>query len=272
MKCPRCGALNPEHAEWCSQCYLDLRPPEPVTTAPTTPLPEPPTAPVADLVDVSRGPSAPDASSPAIAADIATDITTDAEAQPLASTGGRYRQVGDDIEWICPTCESWNPVGLPACSVCATPFGIAVGSVDAVAPKPTINSSVALVASAVMPGAGHFLAGRRAAGILRAVTFLLWLAGGTVLLRAALASDQPILPALPLLLGALIVWLTSAYDAVMIVEDRGVEVMQPRAFFWLVIGVVGTLMLSFTVSISRLSPSTDPPGAPGVDMPVTDPP
>ena len=155
-----------------------------------------------------------------------------------------------------------------ACTVCATPCGVAVGD-EVVAEAPVVNSSLALVASALLPGAGHFLLGRRGAGIVRALTFALWVSGGAVLLRGALGSDQPILPAVPLLIGALVVWGTSAYDAVVIAEDRGSEVLSPRTFFWLVIAVVGTLMLSFVVSLSRLQPGSGSPTGGDVEVQVT---
>lgn len=90
MTCPHCGARNTETAPWCTQCLAPLRD----TAARPDPAPETP-APT------------PEATAP-------PDRPT-----PPATAGGRaFRSVDGQVQWRCPTCDSWHPLEVVTCSVC----------------------------------------------------------------------------------------------------------------------------------------------------------
>lgn len=217
--CPRCGARNPDSADWCTQCYADLRPP---------------------------------AETPATEHAVAEPAPGTPTAAPTGASGGdRFRRVGEEVEWRCVVCRTWNPVGVTTCPVCGTPFGRTLGISDEPEPLRDVDEGTALIASAILPGAGHIMLGRTAMGVVRAVTYLLWAVGGWILLRGAAGTEGSVLPAVPLLLGAFVLWVTSCWDAVMLAGERGPEVLTPRMFFWLVVGVVGLLIMSVVPAIMQ---------------------
>ncbi len=168
----------------------------------------------------------------------------------MVAGGGRFRRIGDELEWRCGVCEHWNPVGSNHCSVCGTPFGRTLG-VESETPVRYVDQATLVVVSAVLPGVGHVLLGRTVMGVVRALTFLAWLIGGWLLARSAAAAGQSILPAVPLFLGALAVWASSIYDALAASTGRQ-ELLTPRAFFWLVVVVVGLLVIGFVPSLLRI--------------------
>ncbi|MBW3576512.1 MAG: hypothetical protein KY462_01990 [Actinobacteria bacterium] len=170
----------------------------------------------------------------------------------MRAGGGRFRKIDDELEWRCAVCEAWNPVGLTACNVCGSPFGRTLGEPGDARELRPIEPWAAAAASAVLPGAGHGLLGRRGTATVRAVTYLLWLLGGLLLVRSAAAAGQTVLPAVPLLGGALALLVTSVHDAYMLAGGRSDELLTPRVFFWLVIAVSGGLMVSFIPAALRL--------------------
>jgi hypothetical protein len=106
MRCPRCGALTGESAQWCTQCYADLRPP-----APEPPAPEP-----------GPGPE-PAPGSPASAPEPASGPADDPLPAPAARA--RHRVAGDDTPdpgWPCPRCGTVNDLAAGACSACGSGF------------------------------------------------------------------------------------------------------------------------------------------------------
>lgn len=106
--------------------------------------------------------------------------------------------------------------------------------------------------SAILPGLAHLLMGRAATAFARAVLYLVWLIGGAALLRAALSSDQPVLPALPLLAGALVVWVATLSDSLVVARGFGTELLRPRVFLWLVVAVLGSVMAAFVAATLQL--------------------
>jgi ribosomal protein L40E len=83
--CSNCGALVSADADWCGQCFFDLRPP---------PVPPPP-------------PEAP-AETPGAPA-----------AAPAATATAADRS---DAFWPCSVCGARNPIALEVCATCGTPF------------------------------------------------------------------------------------------------------------------------------------------------------
>jgi ribosomal protein L40E len=93
-RCPQCGALTGEGAEWCTQCYADLRPPVPGPAE--VPVRDPADVPVRDPAEVP-GPAVP----------------------------ARHRVSGADDPppgWPCPRCGTVNDLAAAACSSCGSGF------------------------------------------------------------------------------------------------------------------------------------------------------
>lgn len=197
------------------------------------------------------------------------DAPTTAVAEPAARTAGtgastpalsppaagadRFRRREGQLEWRCAVCDQWNPLEAAACGVCGASFGRSLSAEEERPPLRAVSQSTALFVSAILPGAGHVLLGRTWGGVVRAATYLLWLVGGWVLVKAAVSAGQTVLPSVPLLLGALVLLVLSTYDAVMLAGGGQREVLTPRLFLWLVVVVVGALILSFVPSFARLT-------------------
>jgi hypothetical protein len=211
VRCPACGASNPERADWCTQCFGVLR--EPPAPAPT------------------RGPAA------AAAAD--GEQRTD-----TPGSGARdVRSVDGEVEWRCTRCDGWNPLGVGRCRTCDAPrhgFG------DLAAPPPidAADRPRLVAATALVPGLGHLLVRRTGSGLARALLGLGWLAGGLAVLRGEGAG---VLPAAPLLLGAAVIWAGSLHDVLALV-DGGRELLTPRTLLWATGGVLLALLVTLAVT------------------------
>jgi hypothetical protein len=150
------------------------------------------------------------------------------------------RTVDGEVEWRCGTCDRWSPLAADRCLACGSPR---TGFGDP-PPRPVVaddRRAGLVVASIALPGLGHLLAGRLGSGLARLVLGLSWLLGGIAIARAAAASGAAILPAVPLLLGAAIVWTGSVADAASL--DRR-ELLRPRVLTVLTGVVLGTLVLA----------------------------
>jgi hypothetical protein len=184
-----------------------------------------------------------------------TTPADDARPAPAAAAetagDGRFRSGEDGLEWACGVCASWNDLELTACATCGAPFGqvVGAGSDDLV----ERDASTVLLLSAVLPGAGHIALGRTVDGLVRAAMYLLWVAGALVLLRGAIGTPAPALPAAPLGIGALALWLLSARDAVALAEGSRDQLLTPRVFLWLVVGVIGALIAAFVPGMLRIT-------------------
>ena len=95
-RCPNCGALVSEDAEWCGQCFTDLRQPPPPPPAPPVGTQEP------------------------------AGVVTDPE------TAGRPK--GDPF-WPCSVCGAHNPIVLEVCETCGTPFAAVMRGVTKRGPR-----------------------------------------------------------------------------------------------------------------------------------------
>lgn len=222
MRCPTCGALNPAGAAWCGQCLTRFDGGE---VAGTSPTPEP---------VIPARPEGPG---------------RDAQARDV-------RTVAGEVEWRCRACDGWNPLLDPACTTCGTARG-GFGTPTAVAPT-TTSLRALLLASAVWPGAGHVLAGRRGSGTARALLWALW-AGGAWSLGPATGASRA--PSLVLASGALLLWVATLRDtAVLAGVTASTTGLTPRraavAREWLggrglallVAAVTGALLLALVVA------------------------
>jgi len=231
MRCPNCAATNPEHARWCGQCFVPLKQTEPDTEPVPTPV-----APASPVVSVPAEPAGgPSSASPPQVI------------QQLRTPGMRRR--GDEVEWECPRCGEYHSMDQLACDVCGASFADRYRPVEAEAPP--VNWQLALVLSALAPGAGHVALGRYGSGLARLLLFVVWLLGAFALLSGA--GSGAAFVAAPLLLGATVLWVTGLVDIQRLREGRPV-LLSNRAFLWLVVAVVGVSLLGLFgafVTISR---------------------
>lgn len=231
MRCDACGAANPASAAWCNQCLRSL------VDAPTRePSPTPArTAPPA---------SAREASAAGVRARHAPAAAADAALRPAV----RRRDDGA-VEWQCPTCGRASGLDDSACRACGTSLAAgfaAAGGRDATPGRPPVAPGVGLALSAVLPGAGHLASGRLGSGFARALLYAVWLPGGAALAVAPGAGSLAV--AVPLLLGALVLWAASLADVVAL-HAGGRQLADGRALLWLVVAVLALTLIGATAAV-----------------------
>ncbi|HVE97557.1 MAG TPA: zinc ribbon domain-containing protein [Mycobacteriales bacterium] len=99
-RCPQCNAAIKVDADWCGQCYADLRPPPPPQQA----------RPLVTSPGGTGQPGDPVFAPHDSAGTPASPLWTDAS--PAKPTG-----------WPCADCGTLNDFELTACVQCGTPFG-----------------------------------------------------------------------------------------------------------------------------------------------------
>jgi hypothetical protein len=243
VRCDTCGGRNSDDAAWCTQCYAPFQEAEPASD-PLIP-PSQPTAPS----DPETG-DAPQPDAPASFLQTSTDVSggaaeaapssTDPSSEPAGRTDRDIREIDGRVEWRCSTCASWVALENPVCATCGA---ARVGFGDPATPTANVTDvaeRTLLGASAVLPGAGHLLAGRVGSGITRAALFLLWAAGG---LWWILSTQDGRSPGVVLLVGAVVLWGTTLIDINAVARQRVAEPFGVRGLLWTVVGVTGLLML-----------------------------
>lgn|GEM_PF-2500152 len=183
---------------------------------------------------------------------------TDEAQAPVPATGetellgdGRFRRSAEGLEWACGLCREWNPLERTTCRVCGSGFGSQPG--DQEAATPDVQPAVLAGASVLLPGAGHLLLGRTAEGVTRLLLAVVWAAGGLALLSGALASGRPVLPALPLLLGWVVLAVACSNDAMVLGGIKGRVLLEPRVLLWLVVAVVGGTAAGALVGVLQVT-------------------
>lgn len=246
MRCDACGARNSDDAAWCTQCYASFQ-----DAAPASPASDPIAPPASDpAVGTGQPTDQPtgDASDPdtsTASARLAPGVAGAAAPGPSSSpSGGRtdrdIREIDGQVEWRCSTCTSWVALEEPVCATCGA---VRVGFGDPVTPAADggdVADQVVLGASAVLPGAGHFLLGRVGSGVTRAALFLLWAVGG---LWWIVSTQDGRSPGIVLLAGAVVLWAATLVDADAITKGQSSEPFGVRGLLWTVVGVTGLLML-----------------------------
>lgn len=210
MRCPACGARNRPDAAWCTQCY------EPTTAE----------ARRTGVAAGERGVPAADAP-PAATRDVGDGDVRDRD----------VRDRDGEVEWRCGACGTWSPLLAPTCAGCGTPrtgFGEAPPRRDV-----HVGAGAVLVASGLLPGLGHVLAGRLGTGLARALLFVLWAAGGLVLLRGTGGAAGGTV----LVLGALVVWAASLVDVTRL-DTAHPPLLGPRRLGMLVLVVTSVLLVA----------------------------
>jgi hypothetical protein len=234
MRCPHCNALNPEGADWCSQCLTRFTRPATPTgsrtgsgngsgTIPPEPLRPPPSV-------VAGGRASVDPFHDAAFIDLAERSEQPAEAE-------------QDATWRCPACGTSNALSLDRCSACGRSMFESFGPArTARATEPRSPQTAALLS--IVPGLGHFYLKRPAEGFSRLVSFLWWLA------VALMLTARPLLP-----LRAIFIVAVLALVAVSVLEahqqaidQRPPPILTPRVFLYSWLALLAILFMGFMIA------------------------
>lgn len=210
-RCSQCGAHNPEDARWCGQCLqrFESRPARPHARAPERPRATEPGDPFPSVPPVP--------------------VADGIEAGAFLTEGGQVR-------WRCPACETVNDLDDLVCRTCGTAL--------ADHGKPKIDWEDAKRKAVLLPGLGHIAAGHGPAGVARLLLAGMWLLGALALLITG--GVDALLPAVPLLGGAMALWFVSVLDLGRLSAGQA-ELISPRVLLWLVVGVFAAVLLTVWV-------------------------
>lgn len=217
MRCPQCGATNPDTATWCGQCLNRF---------------DQPSAPPQAQQDAALPPAEEETFAIPDGGDVVA-AETPAVPSPGATPAG-FRREGDEVQWQCPQCDRYNSIDAQHCEVCGTAFLDKFKSEEVEEPR---NWTAALLMTALAPGAGHIAVGRHGSGVARLVLYLGWVIGAAAV--AGFAGGRGALVITPLVLGALVLWAGSIVDVYRLQRGES-ELLGGRSLLWL---VVGTLVL-----------------------------
>jgi hypothetical protein len=198
LRCPSCGALVSEDAEWCGQCFTSLR---------TAPQPEPVPAPASLAPEPGAARSVP------------------ATAVPPASR---------EPFWPCSVCGAENAISLDACATCGTPFAHVMRTPVEHA---RVSPRDAVVRSLIFPGLGHRAVGRSFDGGARGVLFAVTFGLGVLLAFAAAGSAALVAAFVVFLVSGIVVYAMSAIEAHSLATG-GELLVPTRILMWVLVGVV----------------------------------
>lgn len=212
-RCPNCGALVGEGAEWCGQCFTDLRSPQ-SSRAQAEPRIEVP-------VGVT-GAEHPNGHQPGSreAAGGETPVSTEPS----------------DAGWPCAVCGRRNPMEVKLCLSCGTAFGQGFEQPEE---RPSITPGSAVKWSLLYPGLGHLKAGRTADAVARAIVFTWPFVTGLLFLSAHPTGRLGVIGALgaTFLVAAVLLYIAIAIDAGR-VADGDEPMISNRALLWIAAGIV----------------------------------
>jgi hypothetical protein len=218
-RCPNCGALVSEDAEWCGQCFTSLREPE---APPAVPAPA-----IAEATQVSDATPATAATSPS--------------ALPA-------REDPTGAFWPCPVCGTKNPIVLEACEVCGTPFAAVMRGET----RREVDADKAFRRSLLYPGLGHAMLGYSLDGFARGAVFTLaWLVAVLLPISGVPATPLTILSIVLAIAGAVGIYAVSAVETKRLLERRSL-IVESRFLLW---GGVGLMMV--TVGAIALSVASE---------------
>ena len=216
-RCPNCGALVSEDAEWCGQCFTNLREPPP----------------------------APPVPAPAVAE---TAPATDAAPATGAAAAIPEREEPTGAFWPCPVCGTRNPIVLEACEVCGTPFAKVMRGET----RREADPDTAFRRSLLYPGLGHAMLGYSVDGFARGAVFSLALLIAILLPLSGVPTTAITILAVVLSVAAVgAIYALSAVETKRLTEHRSL-LIESRFLLW---GGVGLMML--TVGAIALSVATE---------------
>lgn len=222
-RCPTCGALVSADAEWCGQCFSDLRP---------RPVPAVPAQPPAEVVAAPSGVAAP------------------APADDAVPPPGPDAPAAEQPFWPCTVCGEHNPIAVDVCDTCGTPFVAVMRGT----PTRNVDPAAARRRSMLFPGAGHTLLGYGTDGFARGCLFVVSLAVALFLLTGA-----PHTPAI-LFVVVVCVGLAGGVYVVSLLEidglaERGALLVPSKYLLWTLVVVmflvVGAIGLSVATTARR---------------------
>ena len=222
-RCPNCGALVAGDADWCGQCFVDLRGPREERRA-AVPAP-------AAAEPSSGGPGGTPAPE---------------QERPDGPTV-------DEAWWPCAVCGARNPIELEACARCGTPFADLMR--DAPGERRTAEPKEALAWSLIFPGLGHRAVGRPLDGLSRGVLFGMSFAMALLLGFAGVRSGPTFAVFALFLLAALVAYAGSAYEAYRIALG-GDLLIGSRPLLWVLVGLIllSVVMLALAVASTGSGP------------------
>lgn len=207
VRCPSCGASNPADSAWCGQCHQRFG------AAPTNGASVPPAA--APAVEGGHGPFG------------------------HPSIGSR----DGAVVWTCPACDGENPIEATACRRCGTSFATFFAGPRTI-PPPRSSARMAVWASAVLPGAGHWIFRAVGLAVARAVMYLWTLGLGIMLLARPPASGGALVRGVGAIftLSAAAIWLLSLLETLRLRDGDHRPLIQPRVLTWFSAGLSALLV------------------------------
>jgi hypothetical protein len=218
-RCPTCGALVSDDAEWCGQCFTSLR--EPAAA------PEPPSA--------REPPAAPEPTAPDPVA------TT-----PTVTPGEGEAPTRQAAFWPCSVCGAHNPIAFEVCETCGTPFATVMRGVD----RQRVDPKVARTRSMVFPGAGHAVLGYPIDGFARGAVFALSL-GLAIFLWVSVPRSGPMLLAVTLLVAtAAGVYALSLTETRQLSERGGGLLIPSKYLLWGCVAWMYVIVATIALSVA----------------------
>lgn len=215
MHCPRCNALNPDDAKFCSLCLHRIAEEQ---------------APVQDEhVPVVRMPDADPKAQQAwdLARSTAPPAGSDVVSGPIRKT-----QAG--VSWFCPSCDTENSISVNMCKVCGSTIFDAFRPPDADNPRADKSANVAGLLS-VIPGVGHLYLGSLSEGITRLLLAAWWF--GTSLLLPTITGIL-LTAKLIFILASIALAGVSVFDAYRLAEDpKSLPLLNRRSIFFASLGL-----------------------------------
>lgn len=218
MNCPKCGALNPEEAQWCGQCFARFgeKPPETEVVHPDA-RSDPATSPASQLRVLGKE--------------------------------GRLLEEGGRLFWKCSACERVNPMESDVCSACGSSLYRMFGEAS---PKtqPTERDPASAALLSLLPGIGHLWLGETAEGIVR-ICLTVWWFGSALFLRQIATLRWMAYLFFAAWLGLIVVTVLDAYR---IAQDRGTrQILQRKLVFYVSLALVGISVFGSTAAFLSVS-------------------
>jgi ribosomal protein L40E len=215
-RCPNCGALVSDDAEWCGQCFTSLREPDPPPASPPAP---------ANTTPATAEATIPQAAEP-----------------PSEEPVGAF--------WPCPVCGARNPIVLEACEICGTPFAAVMRGDTRRAADP----QKAFARSLLFPGLGHAMLGYSIDGFARGAVFALSVCIAILLPLSVPTTGLVVLAVVLAVATAVGVYVLSAVETKQLAQRRGL-LLSSKVLLWGGVGLmmvtVGAIALSVASETRR---------------------
>lgn len=240
MRCPDCGALNPDEAGWCNQCLRRFQPPPPPPGAGLSEA-APATGTEAPTAGVDPFDSLPTA---ADAIRAPGEVLEDSERSVVGTERGPFVVTETGVVWRCPSCESINPIDVEICTGCGTLLRSVVAPTED--RRPERDPRLTVFVSLAFPGVGHAYLGMWGQAFARAAIAALAIAAAIagVTLDAAGSRAMAVIFAFI----ALAIWGVSVQDAFHEANRKSRSViLKGRMFLYVTLGVVGLLFLQLAL-------------------------